>query len=383
VDEQRIDAVIHAAYEAALEPEGWGELLGRLAALFGCHFADLFARRGDFVEFAGLAHGLDRADYEDEFLGTWVKRNVWGSRHPPRFSGEIVTTRTMVEKSELVRTEMYNEYLAPRGLHEGLRLALSVADGWVQDISLLRSWAAGPFEGRELAIAEALLPHLRRAVAVADRLREAARARDAGLAALEAVRHACLVLDGAGRPVFTNEAAVRLFARPGALLLGPHGVSSPDAATARALATLLARAPTGAGHLRVPQGEGRPALLLLAIPAGGGREAFALRRPATILLISQPDTDPGGTRDQLAAIFGLTGAEAALAADLLAGSSVGEIAERRGRSVNTIRTHLARLMAKTGTQRQGALMRELMGAAQLRVPAVLEGVRRQARGVVP
>ncbi len=383
MDDDRIQTVIHAAYEAALAPEGWRDLLPRLAAMFGCHFADLFARREDYAEFGGIAVGIDTADYEDLFLGTWVKRNVWGQRRPPRFSGEIVTTRDMVDKSDLVRTEMYNDYLAPRDLHEGLRLALSVSDGWVQDISLLRPWSAGPFEGQELAAAAVVLPHLQRAAAIAERLREADTATTAGLAALEAVRHACIVLDATGRPLFMNAAAETLFAQSRALRLGPRGIGSPDAATARALALLLSRAACAqdpvAGHLRIAQVDGLASLLLLAMPVGGRREPFALRMSATILLISQAGTEAEGIGQQLATIFGLTGAEAALAADLLAGHSVAEIAERSDRSVNTIRTHLGRLMSKTGTSRQGALVRELMGATQLRLapmPAPLAEVRR-------
>lgn len=383
-----MEAVIHAAYAAALEPQGWSDLLRRLADMFDCHFADLFARRDDYAAFGGVALGLDVADYEDQFLGIWVKRNVWGQRRPPRFSGEIVTTRDMVGKSELLRTEMYNDYLAPRDLHEGLRLALSVSGGWVQDISLIRSWSAGAFDRRELAAAAALLPHLQRAAAVAERLREADAVRTAGLVALDAVRHACVVLDAAGKPTFMNRAAEILFARSKELRLGPRGIGSPDPATSRALAGLLARAGSHegpvAGHLRVARGEGVPSLLLLAMPVAGRREAFALRASATILLISQSDTDTAGTRDQLAAVFGLTGAETALAADLLAGLSVSEIADRSGRSVNTIRTHLARLMSKTGTTRQSGLVRELMGATQFQmtpVPAPLADVRLQARGM--
>ncbi len=48
------------------------------------------------------------------------------------------------------------------------------------------------------------------------------------------------------------------------------------------------------------------------------------------------------------AAFELTPAEADLAADLLAGLSVREIAAGSGRSIATVRTHLANLLAKTG-----------------------------------
>jgi DNA-binding NarL/FixJ family response regulator len=52
-----------------------------------------------------------------------------------------------------------------------------------------------------------------------------------------------------------------------------------------------------------------------------------------------------------------------VALDLPGGREVAEIARHRGRSVATTRTHLARLLEKTGTNRQIDLIRVL-----LRVP---------------
>jgi len=67
----------------------------------------------------------------------------------------------------------------------------------------------------------------------------------------------------------------------------------------------------------------------------------------------------------LAELFGLTSAEAALAADLLAGDELREIAARRGRGINTVRTHLSGLMAKTNVNRQSELIRLIGGLPRL------------------
>src|SRR5665213_1101171 len=116
-----------------------------------------------------------------------------------RLAGEIVTTGQMVPKQDLLRSEMYNEYLHPRDLHEGLRLAIRAGDGAIEDISLLRPWSAGPFEGEDLRLASMLLPHLQRGAAVARRLRQADAIAETGLAALDSVPHAVFLLDGRGR----------------------------------------------------------------------------------------------------------------------------------------------------------------------------------------
>jgi DNA-binding CsgD family transcriptional regulator len=57
--------------------------------------------------------------------------------------------------------------------------------------------------------------------------------------------------------------------------------------------------------------------------------------------------------------FDLTPSEAILAADLLSGLSVGEAAAKRRRSITTMLTHLASVLAKTGTARQSNLVRPL------------------------
>jgi DNA-binding NarL/FixJ family response regulator len=61
----------------------------------------------------------------------------------------------------------------------------------------------------------------------------------------------------------------------------------------------------------------------------------------------------------LTGAFDLTPSEAMLAADLLCGLTVVQVATKRGRSVATVRTHLASVLAKTDTTGQSDLVRLL------------------------
>lgn len=58
---------------------------------------------------------------------------------------------------------------------------------------------------------------------------------------------------------------------------------------------------------------------------------------------------------RILALFGLTASEAAVAAAVGAGQSLEDIAAARGVSVQTVRTQLKQIFAKTGTNRQSAL----------------------------
>ncbi len=356
-----LDPVIAAAYDAAVMPGCTPVLLGALARLFRSHFADTFVRSHDYAQVGGVAIGLDRDDYEGNFLGTWVKRNVWGSVRPVRVAGEVVSTRQMVPKELLLRSEMYNEYLAPRGLHEGLRLAIAADADGVQDVSLLRPWSAGPFEASEIVLAERLLPHLQRAALVSRRLGEAA----AGSDALDALAQAVVLIDARGGAFRCNAAAERLLAEEDGLAIGLGGrlvaTAGPPQALERAVAEAIGASglPAGrAAQLRLLRLSGRPALPVTLLPVRAGADLAPLRRAAALALIGGLTARRPAAAD-LVALFGLTQAEAALALDLLAGRRLPQIAAAAGRSVNTLRTHLARVMAKTETRRQSELVRLL------------------------
>lgn len=67
--------------------------------------------------------------------------------------------------------------------------------------------------------------------------------------------------------------------------------------------------------------------------------------------------------DAAALVYGLSMAQQRLAEQIVAGSDLGEIAERLGVSVNTVRTHLQRIFDKTGARSQPALVRTLLSVA--------------------
>jgi DNA-binding CsgD family transcriptional regulator len=110
-------------------------------------------------------------------------------------------------------------------------------------------------------------------------------------------------------------------------------------------------------HLRRP--SGKPDLVLVAIPARSRSFGPDIARASVVLQITDPLARAMPDPAILADAFDLSPSEAILAADLLAGLSVAEAAVKRGRSVATVRTHLAAVLAKTGTARQSDLVRLL------------------------
>ncbi len=108
--------------------------------------------------------------------------------------------------------------------------------------------------------------------------------------------------------------------------------------------------------------EGRP-LHLLAMAAVTGMEdhfaPFLAGRPSVFLVVSDPDRQVAPPEDRLTAIFGLTPAEAKLAAALAGGLSVTDYAGDAGITENTARWTLKQVQTKTDCRRQADLVRLL------------------------
>lgn len=70
-------------------------------------------------------------------------------------------------------------------------------------------------------------------------------------------------------------------------------------------------------------------------------------------LIARPAATPFDGNPQAVAALGLSPRELQVLGELLAGRSNQEIAERLGVSLNTVKTHVARLLGKLGAKRRG------------------------------
>ena len=88
-------------------------------------------------------------------------------------------------------------------------------------------------------------------------------------------------------------------------------------------------------------------------------------KPVLILIDLERPTEPGEA--VLRQFFGLTGAEAKLAARMAGGSSLEEIASELGITMGTARSQLRSIFAKTHTHRQAELVALLNRAGLLRV----------------
>lgn len=357
--------LLSAIYDLVLTPGDWPIVLRLLAeALNSPHASSVITTpERDAPHSLGVV-GMTADDHR-AFLRAWHKRNVFGARRPVSEAGAVVLGRTILAKSALRRTAMYQEYLAPRGIEEVMRLDIFCDARRSQSISLARPWSSGPFTADELAFTRALMPHLQRVATLHTHVEGITSIARTAIDALDGAQGPLLLLDGSGRVVHVSAEADRLLHEADGLSAGRDGLRAATPALSMRLRAVLARAAgssrvpgvSGALHLRRP--SGKPDLVLVAIPARSRSVGPDIGRACVILQITDPLARARPDPAILAGAFDLTLSEAVLAADLMGGLSVVEAAAKRGRSVATVRTHLASVLAKTGTARQSDLVRLL------------------------
>jgi DNA-binding CsgD family transcriptional regulator/PAS domain-containing protein len=210
-----------------------------------------------------------------------------------------------------------------------------------------------------------LAPHLRQASELSTRLQRSER-HLAGLQAhLDGLRCGLLVCDGQARVNWMNRSARALMAGSRSLQLHGHQLRAHNLAASSLLHEEIALAGTRTRFMSLGQGNDA---LHLALRTQCDDEA-----PVLIAVTRAGDAAavPVAAWSRL---LGVTAAEAALVAALVAGGTVEQHAQRRGISAGTVRCQLKQVLAKTGTHRQAELVRLALSSAAAHVLDSVPGV---------
>jgi len=189
---------------------------------------------------------------------------------------------------------------------------------------------------------------------------------DFGVATLNRLPTAVVVVDRQARALFMNRAGAALLAGNDGLTLGPTGIcrASRQAETADLHSLIKAAVAEGdSGGVRAvslsrEKADRSLSVVVAPLPAPEGETA-------AVLLINDPDHQTLPSAETVVRLFELTDAEARLALSLTEGHRIEEAAEMLGITVSSARTYLKRIFAKTGITRQAELIRLVLAAPTL------------------
>ena len=238
-----------------------------------------------------------------------------------------------------------------------LRASVELDGGARAGMGLSRATGAAAFDETERAALDRVAHHLAAALRLETRLAMERLNSAARGAALDQLRHGALIVTGRGEVLFANLAAEAM-AEGGGLILGSLGnvVSCTERAETAALAALIRQAARGGagGSTRITRKDGQPILAAAVTPLPLSLTSGQARALALVTIRDLAATSDAGQAEFMA-LFGLTGAEAAILPQLLAGDSASMIAQSRGVSGATVRAQVAKILVKTGAPNLRAL----------------------------
>lgn len=369
VDDLSLDLLdlIGQIYDAALDDTLWHALAAAIARTFHGSSTTLQlqnTRLGE-VELLGLTHNV--ASAVDAYRSYYSQHDLWVERGVRFGLNRIVTSQEMASDEEFERTEYYQDWCRKLDIYRMLGAALPVADDVVGIVGIHRPRGGNPYDEADRRLAERVFPHLRRAMQMRQHLADPGLPFTTAFDAAERAATAILVLDRAGRILHASTRAEALLRQADAIRARQGRLTATDRIAADRLSFLVREAadtaggshnPHPGGTLAIPR-AGRLPVTVLVAPFRPVRRGFGAVLPAAILFLRDPEM-PAPAKSVLQEMFGLTPAEAEVAAALTDGATPQEIAKANRVSVNTIRTQLRNIFAKTGTNRQAQLVALLL-----------------------
>ncbi len=353
--------IIDLAYEAAIAPELWGAVCERFSDLMLGGATTLLVQDQLTGEGDGLSLRMDPAELAQIFKFATRNPLLKIAEFPVR--PRILTDEEKLPKSELIRSEYYNEFMQPNEIHSLLIARLAVEDNITVVLNVARSRNRDGFGRAEIETASRLQPHLARACSLSRRL-SGMRGVDSGLKEYaDRCTDGIFLVDRTARVAYMNGAGESLLAgarglvqRHGVLrAVSEHGTRKLHALISRAAA---AKDDRSGGVASLERETGR-ALSVTVMPVSPARVPTFCRTSTVLLSVHDPDERLPASDERLRLLFNFSRAEARLAVQLLEGRSLKEGAEKLGVSINTVRSQLASLFAKTDTRRQAELLRLL------------------------
>lgn len=348
VTEQLIDNI----YEAAFQPDRWPSVLEALAQATGGVGGLLFAAQEKGLHWTA-SERVHQA-FHDYVVDGWFRRCgrricLFDTAH-----SSFLTEKDYWTEEEYSNNEIYQKFFIPRSLGWSAGTGLTITTGDNIVCSIENDYSTGPMDDKNKFYLNSLRPHIARSAMVAARL------------GLESATTAAETMAKIGVPIF-------LLNRSGDIIKAHHTTEALSSSVTykngqlgflnnkahqlytNALAT--AYNPQGKSPSSFPVSDQEDTAQFVAhlLPLRGASQDI-FRHGYAILILLSLNTTPIPPTMIIRSLFDLTHAEAQTARALVKGNTVQQIAALQGVSVNTIRTHLRKVMEKTGCIRQAELV---------------------------
>lgn len=380
------DDVIQGLYEAAAGLAPWGRCLGlihrALAPVFSVQLLITDRRTGELK--LAEASGDSPVEVVLEYLREWHRLSPHVAHMAALPVGEVMNSQRAFPRAQYADHPFYRDFWSAYSVCASIGAKAAQDSEQVAVLGLTRADTHPPFSPADEAYLSRCVQHLGTALRIAASLLPMRTAGIVGLGLMQASPRPMLLLDDQFSLMATNAPADALLARADTLYVSRGQLlcanSDDNTLFARAMASIMKAevalgqpVHTGTHGTEVNTSPARTALRLGG--ANGSRLLCSLwhmrpehtqgafgPQPVALLTIN---ADAPADAQWLGAMFDLTPAEATVAAALMSGRDVKQIAQDHRRSVHTVRSQMRAVLQKTGARRQVDLVQMLLQASSM------------------
>jgi DNA-binding CsgD family transcriptional regulator len=357
-------------YDAALDPALWVPVLHKTRTFVGGCSAALYSKSatknqgGVYYDDGGISRHFTRL-----YFDTYVTLDPSSTGHYFAAVGEPVATADLIPYEEFLETRFYREWVQPQGLVDFLSVVLEKSPATTASIGVFRHARDGLADDGARGRMRAIAPHLRRAVLIGNvidvKAAEAATFADA----LDGLSAAMLLVDENGRIVHANTPG-QAMVESGQMLRAANGrLAAVDQKADQALREVFLAAGKGDAGVGIQgiavaltaTGQEPHVAHVLPLTSGARRYAGASYAAVAAVFVQTTELELPAAQEVIAKLFKLTPTELRVLLAIVHVGGVPEVAKSLGIADSTVKTHLHRLFAKTGTSRQADLVKLAAG----------------------
>lgn len=370
-DDSRILEIVGQLHEGVADDASWQRAIGSVCDLLDIPalMVGAVSQGGERVELTFQHRAAPQAIALLEGPLASPAHNPWlglATGHPLR---RVATVDDVGGRKQLETMAIWREFYVPFHLDDSVGAVIERQPEYANILMAGRRIGRPAFRAGDRRLLQALLPHIARAWRVKRALAEMQSLVGALSSALDRLERAVVVTGPEGDIRFANHSADRLLTRGDAIdarsgrlrAARPRHSQALHALISRAAETAVGAASVAVDAVALPGDEGAP-LAVVAEPLapahgdciGGGAEAGA------ILFIGDSEASRCPSADRIRVVYGLTPAEARMAAAIVGGNDLASAGQALNISTNTAKYHLKAVFGKVGVSSQAQLVRRVL-----------------------
>ena len=359
-----LSSIVGDIYDCVLNPEGWTGVMVRITEIMDAAYSTIALANieGNHGRFAARSPWdaeqmrVLQEDYDFDAI-PGLKAVVVGDVDTP------VATLSHMSEAELQQTPFFQNWAKPQGLREGCIIKFVHTPDRIGLMGCTTRADREIISVEEQRFMALLSPHLRRASLIGDLLDQARVTASLYRQALDHLAVAVVLTGANGSIIHANGAAQQMFSAQGPIL-SRHGLlQAQNTAVVLALQEAIASAASadaslGSRGIGLPiSAPGQPPAVAYVLPLTEGTARAAFRPACAAVFVSTTTSASPLPEAVLTTLFDLTPAEARVLLRIGSGLSAARSAVSLDIGENTLKTHLNRIFAKTGTRRQADLVK--------------------------